>query len=118
MHRMHARPLYAPAADSHDGAHVHAAGYGIDDVCFLQVPRTASTASAAHTLRYPARDETSKATLSAAELEMVIRQAEGDYCRHRRQRACPAEVHCCCTSLACEPACPHRTRSFVRPSAP
>jgi hypothetical protein len=90
MHRMHARPLYAPAADSHDGAHVHAAGYGIDDVCFLQVPRTASTASAAHTLRYPARDETSKATPSAAELEMVIRQAEGDYCRHRRQRACPA----------------------------
>ena len=33
MHRMHARPLYAPAADSHDGAHVHAAGNGIDDLC-------------------------------------------------------------------------------------
>ena len=30
MHRMHARPLYAPAADSHDGVHVHAAGNGID----------------------------------------------------------------------------------------
>ena len=33
MHQMHARPLYAPAADSHDGAHVHAAGNGIDDLC-------------------------------------------------------------------------------------
>ena len=33
MHRMHARPLYAPVADSHDGAHVHAAGNGIDDLC-------------------------------------------------------------------------------------
>ncbi|KAM0701980.1 hypothetical protein Q7P35_010890 [Cladosporium inversicolor] len=65
--------------------------------CVLQVPRTASTASAAHTLRYPARDETSKATPSAAELEMMIRPG---YCRHRRQRACPAEVPYCCTSLA------------------
>ena len=34
--------------------------------CVLQVPRTASTASAAHTLRYPGRDETNKATPSAA----------------------------------------------------
>ena len=65
--------------------------------CVLQVPRTASTASAAHTLRYPARDETSKATPSAAELEIMIRPG---YCRHRRQRACPAEVPYCCTSLA------------------
>lgn len=34
--------------------------------CVLQVPRTASTASAAHKLSYPGRDETNKATPSAA----------------------------------------------------
>lgn len=98
MHRMHARPLYAPAADSHDGVHVHAAGNGIDDVCPASAANSLNSLCSPHaTLRYPARDETSKATPSAAELEIMIRPG---YCRHRRQRACPAEVPYCCTSLA------------------
>jgi len=94
MHRMHARPLYAPA-DAHRGAHVHAASNGID-VCpasAASATRTASTASAAHATR----DEQPTAHPVGGVCHRCILRWEGperlrDYCRHRRQRACPAAV--------------------------